>query len=214
MTLLVLRDEEIDMSNMMFLEDYEDTFQYQLTEASESRKGFFIRGIVSRAGVLNKNKRLYPISVMEESINSLQEDVKAGGFVGELEHPTTPKINVDRISHKITRLEMASDGAVLAEMVVLGTTQGMELQNLIAGGVRLGVSTRALGGVKPMIGLGEGCVEVLPGLKIKAIDVVFDPSAGDDGRPNFVTESVSEHGILLGHTPKFERVWNDLFGGK
>jgi hypothetical protein len=206
--------KEVDMTNVMFLEDYEETFQYQLTEASESKKGFFIRGIVSRAGSLNKNKRVYPMSVMEESINSIQGDVKAGGFVGELDHPPTPKVNVDRISHKITKLEMASDGAVLAEMVVLGTTQGMELQKLIAGGVRLGVSTRALGGVKPMMGLGEGVVEVLPGLRMKAIDVVFDPSAGDDGRPSFVNESVSEHGIILGYSPKFERVWSDIFGGR
>ena len=47
---------------------------------------------------------------------------------------------------------------------------------------------------------------------MKAIDVVFDPSAGTDGRPNFVTESVTEGGIILGHTTNFERVWNDVFG--
>lgn len=204
------------MNNIMFLEDYEEIFKYQLTESTENSKGFFIRGIVSRAGVMNKNKRFYPISVMEEAVNSIQNDVISGGFVGQLDHPPTPKIDVDRISHKITKLEMAPDGAVLAEMVVLGTTQGLELQKLIAGGVRLGVSTRALGGVKPseQRGLGEGFVEVLPGLKMKAIDVVFDPSAGDDGRPNFVTESISEHGIALGYSPKFERIWSDIFGGR
>jgi hypothetical protein len=202
------------MSGLMFLEDYQETFQYQLTESSESQKGFFIRGIVSRAGVLNKNKRLYPMSVMEEAVSSIQNDVKSGGFVGELDHPPTPKINVNKISHKITKLEMASDGAVLAEMIVLDTSEGRELKKLIEGGVRLGVSTRALGGVKPSRNLGEGVVEVLPGLKMKAIDVVFDPSAGDDGRPDFVAESVTENGIILGYSPKFERVWNDIFGGK
>lgn len=199
----------------MFLEDYQETFQYQLTESAEVGKNFMIRGVVSRAGVRNKNKRVYPMAVMEQSLDEISEAVKSGGFVGELDHPPTPKINVDKISHKITKLDMAPDGAVLAEMVVLDTTQGRELKKLIEGGVRLGVSTRAVGSVKPYRGpLGEGLVEVQPGLKMKAIDVVFDPSAGDDGRPDFVIESVTESGIVLGHSRKFEQVWNDVFGGR
>jgi hypothetical protein len=201
------------MDNLYFLEDYTDIFEYQLMESSKDGKDYFIRGVVSRAGTRNKNKRIYPMSVMESTINDLQEAVGSGGFVGELDHPPTPKINVNKISHKITKLKMAPDGAVLAEMVVLDTEEGRTLKKLIDGGVRLGVSTRGLGGVKPYMGpLGEGLVEVQPGFKMKAIDVVFDPSAGDDGRPNFVTEGVTESGIILGHSAKFERVWNDVFG--
>ncbi|MFW6281268.1 MAG: primosomal protein [bacterium] len=203
------------MSNLLFLEDYQETFQYQLTEADESKKGFFIRGIVSRANVPNKNKRIYPISVMEEAVNQVKDIAHQGGFVGELDHPPFPKINVDKISHKITEISMSNDGAVLAEMTVLNTEKGRELKELILGGVKLGVSTRGLGGVKPYSGsLGEGYVEVQPGFKMKAIDIVFDPSAGDDGRPEFVNESVTENGIILGHSRKFEQVWNDIFGGK
>lgn len=54
-------------------------------------------------------------------------------------------------------------------MVVLDTSEGRELKKLIEGGVRLGVSTRALGGVKPSRQLGEGVVEVLPGLRMKQL---------------------------------------------
>ncbi len=199
--------------DILYLEDYEDIFEYQLMESSKENKDYFIRGVVSRAGTRNKNKRIYPINVMEDTIQALQEAVTSGGFVGELDHPPTPKINVNKISHKITKLKMAPDGAVLAEMVVLDTDEGRTLKKLIDGGVRLGVSTRGLGGVKPYMGpLGEGLVEVQPGFKMKAIDVVFDPSAGDDGRPNFVTEGVTESGIHLGHTRKLEQVWNDVFG--
>lgn len=202
------------MENLMFLEDYFETFQYQLTESAREGKDFFIRGVVSRAGSLNKNKRIYPFPVMEQALSAIRESVSAGGFVGELDHPPTPKINVDKISHKITKLEMAKDGAVLAEMVVLDTTQGRELKKLIEGGVRLGVSTRALGGVKQIhSNLGESILEVQPGLRLKAIDVVFDPSAGDDGRPDFVVESLTESGIYLGYTRNFSKVWSDVFGG-
>lgn len=199
--------------DQMFLEDYTDIFEYQLMESEATDKGYFIRGVVSRAGSGNKNRRVYPMAVMESAIDALQEAVSNGGFVGELDHPPTPKININKISHKITKLKMAPDGAVLAEMTVLDTAEGRTLKKLIDGGVQLGVSTRGLGGVKPYRGpLGEGFVEVQPGFKMKAIDVVFDPSAGDDGRPNFVTEGVTEGGIILGHTAKFERVWNDVFG--
>ncbi len=201
------------MNNIMFLEDYEDNFEYHLTESDKQGHDYFIRGVVSRAGVRNKNKRLYPMSVMQEAVEALQESVSQGGFVGELDHPPSPKINVNKISHKITKLKLAEDGAVLAEMTVLDTDEGRTLKKLIDGGVKLGVSTRGLGGVKPYRGpLGEGIVEVQPGFKMKAIDVVFDPSAGDDGRPNFVTEGATENGIVLGHTSNFERVWNDVFG--
>lgn len=203
------------MSDSMFLEDFTSVFQYQLVEATEGRpKGFYINGIVSRCDVMNKNKRIYPRAVMEEAVNNIQESVKSGGFVGELDHPPTPKINVDKISHKITKVELAPDGAVLAEMVVLDTTKGRELKKLIEGGVRLGVSTRALGGVKQSTGgLGEGVLEVLPGLNLKAIDVVFDPSAGEDGRPDFVSEStIYESSDSPTGKKVFSSIWSDEFG--
>lgn len=106
---------------------------------------------------------------------------------------SSPKINIERISHKITKIDMMEDGAVVAEMEVLDTPHGRILKQLINEGVHLGVSTRALGKVKPYSGnLGEGLLEVTSGLNIKAIDIVFEPSAGDDGRPNFFAESVDD----------------------
>ena len=116
--------------DLLFLEDYEDVFEYQLMESSKESKDYFIRGVVSRAGTRNKNRRIYPMTVMEEAVGSLQEAVSSGGFVGELDHPPTPKINVNKISHKITKLKMAPDGAVLAEMVVLDTDEGKTLKKI------------------------------------------------------------------------------------
>jgi len=199
------------MGQLIYLEDH-DTFDYHLMEATKEAKDYFIRGIVSRAGIKNKNRRIYPKGLMESVIEELQEDVIAGGFVGELDHPPTPKINVNKISHKITKLKMAPDGAVLAEMVVLDTDEGRTLKKLIDGGVRLGVSTRGLGEVRPYRGpLGEGLVEVQQGFKMKAIDVVFDPSAGEFGRPDFMAEDIYSN-KYVGGTSSFERVWSDAFG--
>lgn len=209
--------DNVDMlllENQLFLEDYNEYFQYQLIESAKEGKEYYIRGIVSKAGVLNKNKRIYPQQVMSEAIQSILPDVEKGRFVGELDHPPTPKINVNKISHRISKIAMAPDGTVISEMVVLDTPEGLILKKLIDGKVGLGVSTRATGGVKPAFNLGEGVVEVLPGLKMRAIDVVFDPSAGDQyGRPNFFAESViTEGGIILTKTPTLSQLVDELFG--
>jgi len=169
-----------------FLEDF-SPLEYQLTENEDKR--FVIRGVFSKADVPNKNGRVYPFAILKEMVESVQDLISRNGLVGELDHPPSPKINVDKISHKITRLELMEDGAVVGEMEVLNTDQGRKLRQLMSEGIHLGVSTRALGNTKPYTGqLGKNLVEVTSGLRLKAIDVVFDPSAGDFGRPEFVME--------------------------
>ena len=169
-----------------FLEDF-SPLEYQLTENEDKR--FVIRGVFSKADVPNKNGRVYPFAILKEMVESVQDLISRNGLVGELDHPPSPKINVDKISHKITRLELMEDGAVVGEMEVLNTDQGRKLRQLMSEGIHLGVSTRALGNTRPYNGqLGKNLVEVTSGLRLKAIDVVFDPSAGDFGRPEFVME--------------------------
>ena len=57
--------------------------------------------------------------------------------------------------------------------------------------------------------LGEGYVIVKPGYRIKAIDVVHNPS--QDSFPEFIKEE-EESKILLGGTESFRRVWEEVFG--
>jgi len=83
------------MEKQMFLEDYQETFQFQQINEAETEGGYFIRGIVSRAGAANKNRRVYPIPVMAKAISSLQEKIAKGGFVGELDHPCLIDKNFD-----------------------------------------------------------------------------------------------------------------------
>lgn len=123
----------------------------------------------------------------------------------------SPKININGISHIITKLVLAPDGAVIGEMEALDTAPGRTLKKLMEAKVRLGVSTRGLGQVRPYSGpLGEGLVEVQPGYRMKAIDIVFDPSAGT--YPTQVMESI-DNKILLGSDINFRKVWEDCFGG-
>jgi len=194
----------------------DDAFRYEIIkEDVNGKKKYLIRGSFSKAGVVNKNKRLYPRNVMAESLKECTEMMSQNRMVGELEHPASPKINLERISHKINKLELAEDGTLLGEMEVLDTPTGKILQTLIDSNVGLGVSTRGTGSVKKIKyqvkeGVFEDVLEVQPDFKLRAIDIVFDPSAGEFGTPQFVAE-----GLDLFNEPSnkitFGEVWGRLF---
>ena len=199
----------------MFLEDFSFIERYELVEGEqEGNKKFFLRGVFSRVDHPNKNKRIYTRGVMEEAINSASDTITNRGLVGELDHPPTPKINVKGISHVITKLHIAEDGAVLGEAEALNTEPGRTLRELMEANVRLGVSTRGVGSVEPyngpLVKEGTGYVNVKSGYRMKAIDIVFDPS--QESFPNYVKEELENHtSIILGGTTKFSEVWSEVF---
>lgn len=127
---------------------------------------------------------------------------------------SSPKINLERVALKVNELRMADDGTMLGEMEVLDTPLGKTLQTLIDSGVGLGVSTRGTGTVKKVRirnekGVYEDINEVQSDFKLRAIDVVFDPSAGEAGTPQFVAEGLE----IQPSKPKttFGEVWDQLF---
>lgn len=200
----------------LFLEDFNYIEKYELFEDTDKgEKKFFLRGIFSRVDHPNKNKRIYTRGVMEEAINSVSNVISNRGLVGELDHPPTPKINVKGISHVITKLHIAPDGAVLGEAEALNTESGRTLKELMEANVRLGVSTRGVGSVEPyngpLVKESVGYVTVKPGYRMKAIDIVFDPS--QESFPDYVKEELEHHTeVLLGYSKKISEVLTDVFG--
>jgi len=198
--------------------DVNESFDYDLIkEEVDGKKRYLIRGAFSKAGVVNKNKRFYPISVMTESINQSQDAIKSSKMVGELEHPNSPKINLERIALKINEMSLAKDGTVFGEMEVIDTPCGKTLKTLIDSGIGLGVSTRGTGSVKKIKrqvseGIFEEVLEVQPNFKLRAIDVVFDPSAGEFGSPTFMAEGLDWDNGVSKDKKTFGDVWNHLFG--
>jgi len=199
----------------ILLEDYNDieNGEVRLVEEREhGEKSYYLRGVMSWVNKLNKNKRIYTEEVMREAIESVSENIRLNGMVGELSHPPVPTINPERVSHVVTKFELAPNGAVLGELKALNTPQGKILKTLMESKIRLGVSTRAVGGTRPYSGplapMGEGVVEVLPGLKLITVDVVMDPSQGT--YPDAIMESVGH--IYVGQTVSFKKVWENVFG--
>ena len=144
---------------------------------------YYIEAPFIQAGVVNGNKRIYRYDYIKPEIDRyITERVEKNRAIGELNHPTTPEINPKEASHLIISLteEILDEtkGVVNwhGKAKILSTLNGRIVQALLEDGVVLGVSTRALGSVKPL----EGINEVQNDFTLcTAADIVYDPSAPD-----------------------------------
>jgi hypothetical protein len=146
-----------------------------LVESKIEGKNTFIEGIFMQSKVKNRNGRVYPEQILDTEANRyVTEYVNKGRAVGELNHPATPSINLDRVSHKITGL--IKDGYNwVGKAQVIDTPMGNVVKGLLNAGVMIGVSTRGLGSLRTV----NGIQEVQNDFRLSAIDIVSDPSAPD-----------------------------------
>ena len=148
-----------------------------ITEGKGSSKKSYIKGIFLQAEQVNRNGRMYPLSIMEREVNRYNENfVQKGRALGELGHPDGPTVNLDRVSHKIC--ELYKDGNnFIGKAQLLETPMGKIAMSLINEGVCLGVSSRGVGSLKMT---NEGHKVVGEDFMLAtAADIVADPSAPD-----------------------------------
>lgn len=133
-------------------------------------KSLYMKGIFIQGGVKNHNDRVYPVSEIDNAVNSIMEQIKDGySVLGEVDHPDDLKINLDRVSHQI--VEMVMDGPNgYGKLKILPTPMGQLVQTMLESGVKLGVSSRGSGNVSE----GDGRVS---DFEIVTVDVVAQPSA-------------------------------------
>ena len=120
---------------------------------------------------VNRNNRLYPLDeLVREAKRYNDEMVTPGRAMGELNHPTTADVDLERACHMVT--ELTQDGTVFyGKSKVLSTPCGQIVRSLINDGVKVGMSSRALGTLE------EGTEHnVVKNMKLVAIDCVADPS--------------------------------------
>jgi len=148
-----------------------------ITEGKGSEKKCYIKGIFLQAEQVNRNGRMYPMSIMEREVQRYNENfVQKGRALGELGHPDGPTVNLDRVSHKIC--ELYKDGNnFIGKAQILSTPMGKIAESLIKEGVCLGVSSRGVGSLKMT---NEGHKVVGEDFMLAtAADIVADPSAPD-----------------------------------
>ena len=171
---------------------------YESTLDEANNKHWTISGITLQSDIQNKNKRTYPKAVLSEAISKhVKEFMDDGRSLGELNHPDSniSTINLDRVSHKFIGVEeQGSDYVTKAE--VLDTPTGKIVQNLLEGGVKLGISSRGLGNIKATKDQGN-LVENF--YLISLGDLVSDPSA-PQGFVKGVLEGIeyqlNKHGVI------------------
>jgi hypothetical protein len=125
----------------------------------------------------NRNGRMYPEGVMDKEVGRYMEQyVKNNRAYGELGHPDTPTINLDRVSHLIVDLRKEGKNYI-GKAKILETPMGNIARGLLDGGANLGVSSRALGSLKE----NKDGVQIVQDdfMLSTAADIVADPSAPD-----------------------------------
>jgi hypothetical protein len=140
-------------------------------------KEYFIEGIFLQSELKNRNGRMYPESVMDNEVGRyIKESVEKNRAYGELGHPDTPSINLDRVSHMIVSLRKEGTNYI-GKAKILETPMGQIARGLLDGGANLGVSSRALGSLQTN---NEGVQIVQDDFMLStAADIVADPSAPD-----------------------------------
>jgi hypothetical protein len=121
----------------------------------------------------NKNGRVYDKKVLMSAVDKyVNEQVKTGRAVGELNHPEGPTVNLDKVSHKIEDLHWQGSD-VVGKASILKTPMGQIVEGLLEGGVKLGVSSRGMGSLVQK----NGAQHVGDDFMLSTIDIVQDPSA-------------------------------------
>ena len=164
-------------------------------ENEKGEKDYFIEGVFMQGDIKNRNGRIYPIDVMKKEVGRyVKEFVEKDRAFGELGHPDGPTINLDKVSHMITKLEQ--DGYnFMGRAKILSTPNGQIVRNLINDGAKLGVSSRGLGSLEQR----GGAQVVKDDFQLAtAADIVADPSAPEAFVEGIMegVEWVYESGIL------------------
>jgi hypothetical protein len=177
---------------MKLITEYVDNDLDILVEQKKNgEKDYFIEGVFMQSDQKNKNGRIYEKRVMEAAVEKyVNEQVKTGRAVGELNHPDGPTVNLDKVSHKITDLHWQGKD-VVGKASILKTPMGKIVEGLLDGGVKLGVSSRGMGSLVSK----NGIQYVGNDFMLATVDIVQDPSA----------PSAFVNGVMEG----VEWVWNN-----
>jgi len=153
-----------------------------IIEEKNGKKSMFIEGIFLQGDLKNRNGRMYPMETLRREVQRYTENhIESGRALGELGHPDGPTVNLDRVSHKIVSLKengsKENGSNFIGKAKILSTPMGKIAESLIGEGVKLGVSSRGIGSLRPT---REGVNVVGDDFMLStAADIVADPSAPD-----------------------------------
>ena len=168
---------------MKLITEVTETLNY-LAEEKDGKKALYIEGPFLQSEVVNRNGRKYMKESMAREVQRYTEQyINKNRAFGELGHPDTPSINLDRVSHLVVGLRQEGNDWI-GKAKILDTPMGNIVKSLIEGGAQIGVSSRGMGSLKSVNGINV----VQDDFHLAtAADIVADPSA-----PNAFVQGIME----------------------
>lgn len=162
---------------MHLIKEINESVKYVVEEKLGKGKDYYIEGIFLQSNLKNRNGRMYSKPVMAKEVKRYTEEyIDKNRAYGELGHPDTPSINLDRVC--LMTKELREDGDnYIGKAKIMDTPYGKIVKCLIDEGANLGVSSRGLGSLKS----GKDGVQLVQDdfMLTAAADIVADPSAPD-----------------------------------
>jgi len=147
-----------------------------LVEETNGKKDYKIKGVFLQSNVKNRNGRVYPKEILEKEVNRYNKEfINKKRAFGELGHPDGPTVNLERVSHMVTKLYPDGNNFI-GEAKIMDTPYGKIVKGFIDEGAQLGVSSRGMGSMIQR----NGANYVKDDFYLAtAADIVADPSAPD-----------------------------------
>ena len=158
---------------MSLLRDVYSFGELQILSEGKGKGNMKVRGLFQEAHKKNGNKRVYSKTLLEREVKNLQPILAERRLVGELAHPQDEIVHLTNASHLITGLHMEGN-KVIGEAEILNTPAGRVLQELLKAGVKIGISSRAVGGLS--YDSDSDAYNVNENLRLITWDMVSDPS--------------------------------------
>ena len=169
---------------MKLIKEHTEQVKYLVEEKLGKGKEYFIEGVFLQSNLKNRNGRIYPVEILDNEVKRYNDEyVNKSRAFGELGHPDSPTINLDRVSHMIKSLRRDGDNFI-GKAKIMDTPYGKIVKSLIDEGATLGVSSRGMGSLDRK---GDVSYVGKDFTLATAADIVADPSA-----PNAFVEGVME----------------------
>ena len=161
---------------MKLIKELNESVEFVVEEKLGKGKEYFIKGVFLQSNLKNRNGRVYPKEVLQKEVKRYNEQyVQKNRAFGELGHPDSPTINLDRVSHMIKELYEDGDNFI-GKAKIMDTPYGKIVKNLLDEGATIGVSSRGMGTITSKGGVSEVSNDFV---LATAADIVADPSAPD-----------------------------------
>ena len=79
--------------------------EFLIEQNDKGTKDYKIKGIFLQSNIKNRNGRIYPKEVLDKEVTRYNKEfINKKRAFGELGHPDGPTVNLERVSHMITKL--------------------------------------------------------------------------------------------------------------